>query len=321
MNLRSLRYFLTVAECGSITRAALELHITQPSLTQHLKYLEDHFGVALFMRHGRGVILTDAGKLLRVRGGALNDQIEGLRDELESSVALPRGTLSVGMPISWSELVTYPVIMQFRRLYPDVRIKLVVNASEALATEMSNNEIQLAVLTEVDDLTPFRSTPVIEDGLFLVGPAGSQLNQREPVMLADIVDYPMILPLNSTVGLRRIDRALAAVGRRLNCVVETASNNILPLIARGAGYTALGAAGLPALGTDSPYEAVQISNMSMIWAFATPKNRPKTAAVSAFEALLTDQIAVAVLSGAWKTARILTRPDRTPIEPEGEVGD
>ena len=62
MNLRSLRYFLKVAEFGSITRAALGLHITQPSLTQHLRHLEEHFGLPLFMRHGRGVILTEAGK-------------------------------------------------------------------------------------------------------------------------------------------------------------------------------------------------------------------------------------------------------------------
>lgn len=308
MNLRSLRYFLKVAEVGSITRAALGLHITQPSLTQHLKHLEEHFEVRLFVRHGRGVLLTDAGKKLRERGETLIDQIDRLRSELESSAALPSGTLSVGMPISWSDRVTYPVVERFRQLYPDVRLKLVVNASEALAVAMSNNEIQLAVLTEIDDLSQFWSTPIVEDGLFLVGPASSDLDGQAQATLEDLVGYPMILPLNSTVGLRRIDRILAAAGLALNRVMETASTNILPLVARGAGFTALGAAALPPLGADSPYAAIPISDLSITWALATPKNRPKTAAVQAFEDLLTEQVGRSIASGSWRTARLRAPP-------------
>ena len=312
MNLRSLRYFLKVAEYGSLTRAALDLHITQPSLTQHLRHLEDHFGIRLFVRHGRGVVLTEPGKVLRDRGEALIDQIDGLRSELESSAAQPSGTLSVGMPISWSDRVTYPVVERFRRLYPDVRLKLVVNASEALAAAMSNNDIQFAVLTEIDDLTHFRSTPIVEDGLFLVGPASSDLKGKAVAALDDLVGYPMILPLNSTVGLRRIDRALAALGLTLNRVMETASTNILPLIARGAGFTALGAAALPPMNADSLYAAIPISGLSITWALAVPKNRPKTAAVAAFEELLIEQVTQSSASGHWRPARFLGQPVGTP---------
>lgn len=309
MNLRSLRYFLKVTEYGSITRAAIGLHITQPSLTQHLKQLEEYFETPLFMRHGRGIVLTEAGRLLRLKGEILIDQIEDLRGEVEQSAATPRGTIAVGMPISWSELVTYPVIERYRREFPDVRIKLVVNASEALATAMNNSEIQLAVLTETDDPGQFWSTPIMEERVFLVGPASSGLRDDKPVSLNDLIDYPMIIPLNMTLVMRKVDRALASAGLSLNAVLEAPSTNILPLIERGVGFSTMSAAGLPTTGPGSPFAATPISGMSMAWAIATPKNRPKTAAVSAFEALLIEQIKAAVSSGRWRTGRIIGQPD------------
>lgn len=304
MNLRSLRYFLKVAELGSITRAAVALHITQPSLTQHLRHLEDHFGLALFMRHGRGVILTEAGRTLRFKAEILIDQIDGLQSELETSEARPHGTLSIGMPISWSELVTYPVIERFRREFPEVHIKLSVNASETLADAMNSNALQLAVLVETDDQENFWSDPLVEDDLFLLGPAGSGLNKLGAITLKEVASYPMILPLNLTVVMRRIDRKLVASGGALNTIMETPSANIPPLVARGIGYTIMSACALPAAGSDTAFEAIPITDASMIWSIATPKNRPKTAAVTAYEKFLKEQVLEAVSSGRWRTAKL-----------------
>lgn len=293
---------MKVAEHGTITRAAVHLHMAQPSLTQHLRHLEDHFGLPLFMRHGRGVILTAAGKALRLKAEILIDQIDALKSELESSEARPQGTLSVGMPISWSELVTYPVIERFHREYPEVRIKLAVNASEALAESMNSNQLQIAVLIQTDGQDNLWSKPLVEDDLFLLGPAGSDLHKLESISLKDVASYPMILPLNLTMVMQRIDRALAAAGGTLNAVVETPSTNILPLVARGLGYTILSACALPPEGSDTAFEAIPIIDASMVWAIATPKNRPKTAAVLVFEKFLTEQVADSVSSGRWRTA-------------------
>lgn len=319
MNLRSLRYFLKVAETGSITRAALGLHITQPSLTQHLRHLEDHFGLPLFMRHGRGVMLTEAGRTLRLKAEILIDEIDGLQSQLESSQARPRGTLSVGMPISWSELVTYPVIERFRREFPDVNIKLAINASESLAAAMNANELQLAVLVETDEQDNFWSKPLVEDDLFLLGPAGSGLSELGSISLKEVASYPMILPLNLTMVMRRIDRTLAASGGTMNVVMETPSTHIHPLVARGLGYTILSACGLPPLGEGSAFEAIAITDASMTWEIATPKNRPKTAAVSAYEKFLTEQVAESVASGRWRTGQMRTSSGNASGEEEASA--
>lgn len=319
MNLRSLRFFLKVAEYGSITRAALGLHITQPSLTQHLRYLEEHFGVALFMRHGRGVILTDAGKTLRLKAEILIEQIDALQSELESSQGQPRGTLSIGMPQSWSELVTYPVIERFRREFPDVYIKLAINASEALAEAMNRDELQLAVLIETDERDNFWSKPLVEDALFLLGPAGSEISKLGSISLRDVASYPLILPLNLTMVMRRIDRALVAAGGTLNAVMEIPSTNIRPLVARGLGFTILSACALPPTGSDTAFEAIPLTDASMTWQIASPKNRPKTAAVSVFERFLTEQVLESVSSGRWRTAKMRIMSDDAAEEDDIEA--
>ena len=299
---------MKLADYQSLTRAAIDLHLTQPSLTRHLRHLEDHFGLELFARHGRGIVLTDAGRILLGRGEQLIEQLDGLRSELESSMSAPRGALSVGMPISWSELITYPVVERFRAEHPGVRIKLVVNSSEALATSMANSEVQFAVLTEIDDLSSFLARPFVEDSLFLVGPEGSGVSELGLVTLEDLVAYPMILPLNSTVGLRRIDRELAHMGLALDVVLETASTNILPLVRRGAGYTALSAAALPSIEVGAGLSAIQISGMTTTWAIATPKDRPKTSAVKVFETFVIEQVSRVVGAGRWRTAQVLLQP-------------
>src|SRR3546814_20967895 len=91
MNILSLRYFLKIAEHGSITRAAAELHITQPALTRHVAHLEDQLRVKLLMRHGRGVRLTEPGRLLTTRARGILADIDFLSEELQIGNASCRG--------------------------------------------------------------------------------------------------------------------------------------------------------------------------------------------------------------------------------------
>src|SRR3546814_6415989 len=110
MNILSLRYFRKIAEHGSITRAAAELHITQPALTRHVAHLEDQLRVKLLMRHGRGVRLTETGRLLTTRARSILADIDILSEELIARQTEPQGELSVGLPWYWSEGITATVV-------------------------------------------------------------------------------------------------------------------------------------------------------------------------------------------------------------------
>src|ERR1700704_6565832 len=100
MDMRGLRYFAAVAECGHITRAAEQLGIQQPPLSQQIKLLERELGVALFKRHPRGVTLTDAGKQLQVEAVRMLQNMDAMRARMARVAQGVEGVVSVGFTSS-----------------------------------------------------------------------------------------------------------------------------------------------------------------------------------------------------------------------------
>lgn len=305
MNLRSLRYFLKVAERSSLTKAAGDLHITQPALSRHLSQLEDHFQVPLLMRHGRGVKLTEAGLLLRERADDLLSKFEDLNDELQARTTKPQGELAVGMPTSWTNLITLPLLATFRRLYPDVRIRMVMDASAALADALKLRDIHAAILTDIDHDPDFVSTPLVRDGIMLVAPPDADLPQARQVTLRELSKHPMILPLYSTVGRRKVEQALAREGLRANWVIETNVPAIIPLISMGLGYATMPACALTGHATPLNVKMAPIADLGTTWTLSVPKTRPRTAAIAAFEDMVRRLTRDAVQTNAWPTAALI----------------
>ncbi|WP_157219550.1 LysR family transcriptional regulator [Flavisphingomonas formosensis] len=297
MNILSLRYFLKIAEHGSITRAAAELHITQPALTRHVAHLEDHLRVKLLMRHGRGVRLTEPGRLLTTRAQAILADIDILSEELLARQTEPQGELSVGLPWSWSEGITAPVVKQFNELYPDVRLKVIADSSETLEGMLKSQYLDFAVLTMVEDDPEIDSSPVANDAAFLFGPKGCGLAELNEISMADLAEQPTIRQYNATVVAKRTDQRLAKLGRSQNVVIKTSASMMLELSELGLGYVVMTGC---AMGSKRyELEAVAIADLSVTWTISTLRMHPKTAAVNAFEALLRQAIRARVDAGGW----------------------
>src|SRR5689334_2818061 len=118
MELRSLHYFVRIAELGSITRAAAHLQIAQPALTRHVQRLEDELDTALFTRANRGVRLTEAGnKLLESAQRILRD-VERVGDEIRAHKAHPSGKIVLGVTPTQCPVVVPELFARIRRHYP-----------------------------------------------------------------------------------------------------------------------------------------------------------------------------------------------------------
>lgn len=297
MNILSLRYFLQIAQQGSITRAASELHITQPALTRHVAHLEHQLRVKLLMRHGRGVRLTEAGRLLTARAQTILSDIDMLSEELLARQSEPQGELSVGLPWSWSEGLTAPVVKKFHDLYPDVRLNVIADSSETLEGMLKSRFIDFAVLTMVEDDSEIDSRPVAHDRTYLFGPKGSGLADLEEISLAELAERPTIRQYNATVVARRTDQRLARLGKSQNVVIKTSASMMLELAELGLGYVVM--TGCAMHSQRFEMEAVPIADLSVTWTLSTLRNHPKTAAVEAFEALLRDVIRDRVDGGDW----------------------
>lgn len=303
MNILSLRYFLKIAEHGSITQAASELHITQPALTRHVAHLEGDLGVKLLMRHGRGVRLTEPGRLLTARAKEILADIDNLSEELLARQTEPQGELSVGMPYSWSENITAPAVKQFTNHYPDVQLQIVADSSETLESMLKARQIDFAVLTMIEDDPEIDSRPIVHDRIYLLGAKGSGLAELEEVPLADLATRPIVQQLNATVVLKRLNQRLSRLGLSQTPVIKTSAPMMLELVSLGLGFVAMPGCAMGSRRYD--LEAAPITDLSITWTMSTLRTHPATAAMNAFETLLSKAIRERVAAGEWPGATLI----------------
>ncbi len=219
-DLAQLRSFYYAAVYRSFTRAAEQLLTTQPSISTHIKSLEQLMGRPLFLRHARGATLTEAGEALfdlvepLVEG---IDQLQGsLSDRLGSDVQEVR--LAAG-----HELLLHlagPALQVYRERHPDVR--LVVYSSTRGQTEdmVAADEIDFGI-TSGPITSPYLTfEPVLNDELILICPLDHPLAQRSIVSIADVAPYPMLMAAPESSARAAIEAAIARTGRELRVAME-----------------------------------------------------------------------------------------------------
>ncbi|WP_198351160.1 LysR family transcriptional regulator [Flavisphingomonas formosensis] len=302
MNIRSLRYFMKVAEYGNVTRAAADLHLTQPALTRHIALLEDELQAKLLMRHGRGVQLTEAGRLVIERAGILIAQIEDLADELAARETEPQGELSVGLPYAFSQIAV-EVLSRFRELHPAVRVRCIIDSSETLEGMLKSHYIDAAVLTMLEDDAEIETRVLANDNQFLLGPRESDLKDLDHVPMTELAHRPIIRQHNATVSLKRMSQKLSRHGLAVNTVIQTSSSMLLDLVEAGQGYVVMPGCALTLRGHN--VQAVRIEGLTTVWTFGRLKTRPRTAAIDVFDNLLREVIKPKVASGEWPAVTLV----------------
>jgi LysR family nitrogen assimilation transcriptional regulator len=235
MELRSLHYFVRIAELGSITRAAAHLHVAQPALTRHVQRLEDELNVALFTRANRGVRLTEAGqKLLDGATRVLRD-IERTGDEIRAQDAHPSGKIVLGITPTLCPVLVPELFARMRRDYPMIELKVMHAGMVRLEEFVIDGRVDIALLSELSRSRLIQSTRVAEEEMVLVtrpgaragGAVGGDELQRTSLILGD--------------GLRAAMDALLA-GHGVELSVETELNDhetIRLMVQQGAGAAVL----------------------------------------------------------------------------------
>ena len=146
MDLRQLTTFMQVAELGSLSKASDRLRIVQPALSRQIRLLEEELKVTLFTRHGRGMVLTHAGELLRVRAGSILRQIEETRADLSLEAGTVRGQVILGVPPTVGDVLATRLVERFLHRFPEVRLRVVTAFSGYLLEWLHSGEIDMAVI-------------------------------------------------------------------------------------------------------------------------------------------------------------------------------
>lgn len=190
MDLRQLRYFLAVADAGHITRAAEQLGIQQPPLSQQVRALEARLGLTLFERHARGVALTAAGRLLQAEARRLVEQADALQRRMAQVAAGRQGPLRLGFTSSAAAHAFLPrVLRACRQQYPGIKLEL---------AEFNAAELTEAILAARLDCGFLRVPVALPESL------GLETLFDEPVLLVLPNDHPAVPPPGRPVPLQAL---------------------------------------------------------------------------------------------------------------------
>lgn len=199
MDTHRLKYFLRIAEEGSITRAAGLLGIAQPALSRQLQLLEEDLGITLFRRTRRGVELTEAGERLRASTAGPLRQLELAVQYAGSPLARLDRNLLIGVPETTVDVLAAPLVESLTAAFPTAVFSVTVGSTDQLVEAMLKGSVDIALVNPVPDERIFYREMINED-LALIGGPDSDLDPRQPISFADVVGLPLVTP-RSTSGI------------------------------------------------------------------------------------------------------------------------
>ncbi len=238
MDVRQLRYFLAVVDHGTVHRAADLLYVAQPSVSHSLRRLEEELGTELFMRRGRGLVLSSAGRALVDPAREVVRLLEVARATVEAVDGLRGGRLTVASMPSQAVSPLTRLIADFAALYPEVEIAVVASdrpddVREALRTGAAELGI-LASPRGFDGFDDLRALPIETQQFVLVAGPDAGLPEGAPIDISDLRGLPLIVGQPGT-GMRRVADAIMA-GTDCRLAVEMEHREaLLPLVLSGVG--------------------------------------------------------------------------------------
>ena len=190
MDLRSLKYFLRIADLHSITRAARSLNVAQPSLTRQLHSLEDEFKCALFVRLSRGVALTEAGELLYEHATRLLEDVGRMQAALLELGGRPAGQIRLGLPPTLGPMVLPKLVALLRDRHPKVVLDVVPSRNLTLADWLMAGKVDVAILAQAPLMPEITVVGTAREEMVLL--TGPRARRPGVVDLAELATVPLV---------------------------------------------------------------------------------------------------------------------------------
>lgn len=222
MELKALRAFLTVAETGSMSQAAIALGLTQSSLSRIVGALERELGSALFHRTGRGVALSEAGAAALPRARSILLESEELGASLRGSGEALSGVVTVALMQTLTAGVAGPLFEEVRAQHPGIRLRLLEGFSANIVEWLAEGRADIALVSRYRKSDARKDEVLRTSHLMLVGNGAAARGGRE-IAFREVARLPLVLPALPNATRVAIDRAARHLGATLNVVVEADS--------------------------------------------------------------------------------------------------
>ncbi|MFQ5840513.1 MAG: selenium metabolism-associated LysR family transcriptional regulator [Candidatus Methylomirabilales bacterium] len=212
MDLRHLEVFLKVAELGSFSKAAEALFLTQPTVSEHIRAMEDELGVRLLDRLGRGAAPTKAGQLLLDYARRILQLHREARQALELFQGRLSGELVVGGSTIPGEYILPTLIGRFKEKYPDISISLLIGDTQRVLDWVREGKVEMGMVGAQIPQTILAYRELMPDELVVVVSSTHPWHGRKTVSLDEVEREPLIVRERGSGSRHALERALGAVG-------------------------------------------------------------------------------------------------------------
>ncbi|MDF1536976.1 MAG: selenium metabolism-associated LysR family transcriptional regulator [bacterium] len=250
-DLRQIKAFEAVAKHGGFSKASREVGLTQPTLSTHIRNLEETLGVRLFDRTGRSVSLTPAGKLLSGYAGRIVDLMEKTVQAIEGFTGQIRGNLHIDSSTVPGEYLLPRWLAGFHRRYPEVQVTLTISDSTQVLDRVARGEVPVGVTGSPADHSSLDSRLLCDDDIILaVSPElAESAGIGSRVDIGELAGVPLIRRETGSGTQRAVENALSLSGIRVDGLNWAANLGSTRAVVEGA-IAGLGGAFLSALTVD-----------------------------------------------------------------------
>ena len=238
MTIQNLRIFTAVCRCGSVTKAAEQLHMAQPAVSRAIHELEHEFSLCLFERLHRRLVPTTYGAKLYEQSLQMIASFDSLEQSFQNGNDC--GLLRVGASITIGNFLLPSLAMQFQKTYPSAELKVTISNSETLQNALSENMLDLALIEDTIQRSHLVSSAFATDHLILITPPMHPLLMHSEIMLQDIAAYPLLMREKGSAGRNFVESVFAAHHLILDPIWESRSTNaLIRAVAVGIGISIL----------------------------------------------------------------------------------
>jgi DNA-binding transcriptional LysR family regulator len=226
LTLRQLKVFESVARHLNYTRAAEELHLTQPAVSMQVKQLEESLGVGLFEQLGKRIHLTEAGSEVLAYARSITQQL----DELEAVLIRMKGLSGGKLRISVATTANYfipSLLGPFSRRYPDVTISLDITNRETLLRSLAENTTDLVIMGQPPAEADVEAEPFMDNPLVVVAPPDHPLAGKKKIPLKRLQEETFLVRESGSGTRIAMERFFSERGMRLKTGMEVGSNEAI----------------------------------------------------------------------------------------------
>jgi len=220
MELRHLRYFVSLAECLSFTRAAERVHVTQSTLSHQIRQLEEEIGQTLFHRAGGRVLMTEAGQLfLAFAKRALSEVDHGIA-MLQPAADDNRGRVRIGATHTFNISLIPECVAQYLTRHPTTRVHVEELAADEIGARLQAGELDIGIAYRPTAPTPLHFEPLFDEEMVLVVSQAHPLAKRRRIRMVELHQRPLVLLPGYFATRTMLDACFEACGAEPAIVAE-----------------------------------------------------------------------------------------------------